>query len=564
MGLKAVANLGSGGGGGGISGSGTAGYVAKFTGGTSIGNSLVRDNGTDVSIDMAPSVGFKLSVNGDTNIVGRIDATSSRISTMSSGLSNDLVLQRDGVEAARIIAGGLVGFGNTNPAATIEAYAAVTGEVRASGDLVSIVSSYSYNSVAAAFAPFVRLSRSRGTRAAPTAVNALDTIGVVQWQARGTTDRAVANISCTAPANAGGDQISGQLTFATAQTTDALPVVRLTIDPAGVASFAGPVRATGTTAAAPAFTGSDTDTGMYFPANNQVRFSTNGTLAVAVDASQNVGVGIASPVAPMHVYGASTTVAGTTTASNGILRVEGSATNKLFFGSFSDSAFGVYLQTNSTSYPIVLQPAGGNVGIGTANPASLLTVNGNIAFNSGFGSAAVAYGTRAWATINNTTGPTLTGGPFTVSRTAASTTATVTSTTAHGLITGNQVYATSGVATGLYVITVTGATTFTFTTVATTALSAVAITFATKTIFASGNVSSVGDSGTGTWIVNFINAMPDTNYAITGAAPWAGGPYLFAETGNAGARQVGSCVVITGTSAGTGVNVTPVNVVITR
>jgi hypothetical protein len=374
MGLKAVANLGSGGGGG-ISGSGTAGYVAKFTGtGTSIGDSLVRDNGTDVSIDMAPSVGYKFSVNGNTNIVGRIDAISSRISTMSSGLSADLVLQRDGVEAARIIAGGLVGFGNTNPAATIEAYAAVTGEVRASGDTVSIVSSCTYNNAVAAFAPFVRLSRSRGTRAAPAAVNALDTIGVVQWQARGTTDRAVANISCTAPANAGGDQISGQLTFATTQTTDALPVVRLTIDPVGVASFTGPVRATGTTASAPAFTGSDTDTGVYFPANNQVRLSTNGTLAIAIDASQNVGVGTASPVAPMHAFGTSITAAATTTASAGILRVAGSATNALFCGSFSDSPFGMCLQTNSASYPLALQPAGGNVGIGTANPTSLLTV----------------------------------------------------------------------------------------------------------------------------------------------------------------------------------------------
>lgn len=38
----------------------------------------------------------------------------------------------------------------------------------------------------------------------------------------------------------------------------------------------------------------------------------------------------------------------------------------------------------------------GNVGIGTTSPASLLTVNGNLAFNSGYGSAAVAYGCRVW------------------------------------------------------------------------------------------------------------------------------------------------------------------------
>ena len=49
MGLKAVANLG-GGGGGGISGSGTPGKLAKFTGaGTSIGDSLLSESGTTIT-----------------------------------------------------------------------------------------------------------------------------------------------------------------------------------------------------------------------------------------------------------------------------------------------------------------------------------------------------------------------------------------------------------------------------------------------------------------------------------------------------------------------------------
>ena len=566
MGLKAVANLGSGGGGGGISGSGTAGYVAKFTGtGTSVGDSLVRDNGTDVSIDMAPSVGYKFSVNGNATIVGRIDALTGSINTLTSRASNDLVLQRDGVEAARIIAGGLTGFGNTNPAATIEAYSAVTGEVRASGDAVSIVSSYTYNNTTAAFAPFVRLSRSRGTRAAPAAISALDTIGVVQWQARGTTDRAVANISCTAPANAGGDQISGQLTFATAQTTDALPVVRLTIDPAGVASFAGPVRATGTAATAPAITGADPDSGIYFPAaGNQVRIATAGLLAVAVDGSQNVGIGTVSPVAPMHVYGTSTTVAGTTTASNGILRVEGSATNKLFFGSFSDSAFGMYLQTNSTIYPIVLQPAGGNVGIGTANPASLLTVNGNIAFNSGFGSAAVAYGTRAWVKITGNANTNLSG-----TYSQSGTTVTVTAT-AHGLGVGSTfaiTFSSGGGVAGVYTVATTATDSFTYTAGTSLSIPSGNCSLTRNTVQASGGVSSVGDGGAGIYYISFTNAMPDTNYAISGTAQWTGGPYLFTEGGAAsgnGVRTVTQCTVITGTTAGTATDIANVNVVITR
>ena len=160
-------------------------------------------------------------------------------------------------------------------------------------------------------------------------------------------------------------------------------------------SSSGPIRATGTSATAPAFTGSDTDTGIYFPAANQVRIATSGSLAIAVDASQNVGIGTASPTAPVHAFGTSTTVAATTTASAGILRIEGSATNKLFVGSFSDASFGMYAQTNNVSYPISLQPAGGNVGIGTASPIGTLEVRAAnptiICSNS-----SVRYGYSVW------------------------------------------------------------------------------------------------------------------------------------------------------------------------
>ena len=90
--------------------------------------------------------------------------------------------------------------------------------------------------------------------------------------------------------------------------------------------------------------------------------------------NSRVGIGTTSPVAPLHVFGTSTTAAGTTTASAGILRVEGSVTNKLFVGSFSDVPYGMYLQMNSASYPLVLQPAGGNVGIGTASPGAKLHI----------------------------------------------------------------------------------------------------------------------------------------------------------------------------------------------
>lgn len=40
----------------------------------------------------------------------------------------------------------------------------------------------------------------------------------------------------------------------------------------------------------------------------------------------------------------------------------------------------------------------------------------------------------------------------------------------------------------------------------------------TVAIRASGNVSSITDNGTGDYTVNFTNAMPDTNYAVSSLA----------------------------------------------
>ena len=66
------------------------------------------------------------------------------------------------------------------------------------------------------------------------------------------------------------------------------------------------------TAAAPAETGTDTDSGIVY-GTNTVSLATNGTTAVTVDASQNVGIGTASPNSKLTVgtasYGQAASVA---------------------------------------------------------------------------------------------------------------------------------------------------------------------------------------------------------------------------------------------------------------
>ena len=147
---------------------------------------------------------------------------------------------------------------------------------------------------------------------------------------------------------------------------------------------------------------------------------------------------------------------------------------------------------------------------GNLDVQAVITQAGDFAFNSGYGSAAVAYGCRAWVNFNGTAASNLTG---TYSQTGTTVTVTI---TGHGYVTGNSAYLdfTSGTAVdGAYEVTVTDANTFTVTQASRTTSGNV--TDRRNTIRASGNVSSIADNATGYFTVNFINAMPDINYSIS-------------------------------------------------
>jgi len=59
---------------------------------------------------------------------------------------------------------------------------------------------------------------------------------------------------------------------------------------------------TDNSATTPAVTGTDTDTGVYYPAANQVALATNGTLALLVDASRNIGIGVTPSVSTLNGF----------------------------------------------------------------------------------------------------------------------------------------------------------------------------------------------------------------------------------------------------------------------
>jgi hypothetical protein len=81
-------------GGGGISGSGTTNYVAKFTGASSIGNSQIFDNGTNVGIGTTSPIS-KLSVTGSIRTSNPSLAGGDSLFGIIDGVSNGYRIQAD-------------------------------------------------------------------------------------------------------------------------------------------------------------------------------------------------------------------------------------------------------------------------------------------------------------------------------------------------------------------------------------------------------------------------------------------------------------------------------------
>jgi hypothetical protein len=211
-------------------------------------------------------------------------------------------------------------------------------------------------------------------------------------------------------------------------------------------------------------------------------FYTNGSERLRIDSSGNVGIGTSSPdTSPstkLHIR--------EDDAVDYKARAVVQATDqRLVAGSHWQSGVAAYSYLQATNdaenvpNDLLLNPDGGNVGIGTSSPSgkfhivgstydyligfganednyyscgssgvhvfrngateqARIDASGNFKFNSGYGSAATAYGCRAWVNFDGT---------------------------------------------------------------------------GTVAIRASGNVSSITDNGTGDYTVNFTTAMPDANYA---------------------------------------------------
>jgi len=142
-------------------------------------------------------------------------------------------------------------------------------------------------------------------------------------------------------------------------------------------------------AATPAVQGTDTNTGMFFPAADTIAFAEGGTEVMRIDASGNVGIGTSSPGARLAVAGSN---AGGTLYAADLNNAPDVAGNGVGLRFQQNGNLTNYIRSRFTTE--------WGIDIGGTSDVARVTNGGLFQFNSGYGSVATAFGCRAWVNFN--------------------------------------------------------------------------------------------------------------------------------------------------------------------
>jgi hypothetical protein len=137
------------------------------------------------------------------------------------------------------------------------------------------------------------------------------------------------------------------------------------------------------TASNPSYEGTDANTGVFFPAADTVAIGTNGTEALRVNSSQNVGIGTSSISSTLTVkaqsgMGAPLRLESTDAGANPQTVFAGSRTYQIGTGNASSGFAGsLFFYDGTAAQTRMLIDSSGNVGIGTTAPAVKFQVEQN-------------------------------------------------------------------------------------------------------------------------------------------------------------------------------------------
>lgn len=141
-----------------------------------------------------------------------------------------------------------------------------------------------------------------------------------------------------------------------------------------------------------------------------LRFINGATVAMALDGSNNVGIGTSTPSVPFQVTTNPSTAAGimaqcvpTTGTNAASLNFNNSGSGSVYIGRASSAGTGPSNATISAYDTFIWNDGSQNLVFGTSNvERGRFDTSGNFRFNSGYGSVATAYGCRAWVNFNGT------------------------------------------------------------------------------------------------------------------------------------------------------------------